>query len=132
VTFSQENEASCDCHGNVTAIALLPILFLLYPAILISGGLIQKRFPVVGRSLSWFGVLTLWVIFITYDVRVLFPSPSGTPAYMMLSFVASNILLVWCSIELARDGIRAASVWRLRRAESRRLILGVWGVKEVL
>jgi hypothetical protein len=57
----------------------------------------------------------LWAIFITYDIYVLFPHPF-TPFYMGLTFLISNVLLLWCSAELIADGLNRL---RARRSSAR-------------
>ena len=49
------------------ASALLPILFFLYPGLLIVGGIIQPRFPTAGKWFVWVGAASLWVDVIVYD-----------------------------------------------------------------
>ena len=57
--------------GAASALALFPILFLLYPALLIVGGIIQPRFPSTGRRFVWAGALLLGPVLIMYDVMIL-------------------------------------------------------------
>jgi hypothetical protein len=113
--FSQRTRRLVIATGTVSAIALPPVLFFVYPAILIVGGVIQPRFRMVGRTLCLIGAAALWAVFITYDAHVILPDPSGTPAYMMLSFLASEVLLAWCSVELILEAVSAIRCWRLRR-----------------
>jgi hypothetical protein len=101
--------------GFASALALFPILALFYPALLIVGGIIQPRSPSAGRWLVWAGAAELWAIFITYDIYVLFPHPF-TPFYMGLTFLISNVLLLWYSAELIADGLNRL---RARRSSAR-------------
>lgn len=86
--------------GLVTAIALFPIFFLLYPAILIASGAFQPRFPKTARWFAWIGIAELWVVFTTYYLRVFLPHPLLQPHYMIATFSLTMPLLVWCSGEL--------------------------------
>ena len=117
MVFSKRARRVAIWTGVVSAVALLPIFFLLYPALLIVGGIIQPRFPMIGRVLSWIGVAALWTVFVSYDVHVLLPDPSGAPVYMMLSFLASEVLLAWCSMELIRDAVSEVRSWGPRRVD---------------
>jgi hypothetical protein len=118
--------------GIASALALFPILYLLYPALLIAGGLIQPRFPTTGRWLVWAGAAELWTVLITYDVYVLFPHPFQLP-YMGLAFSASTVLLIWCSVELIVEGINRLRIRRsMLRAEPQPVGWGVWIVAAVL
>lgn len=112
--------------GIASALALFPILYLLYPALLIAGGLIQPRFPTIGKWFVWVGAAELWPVLITYDVYVLFPHPFQL-LYMGLTFSALTALLIWCSVELIADGINRL---RLRgsmpQAQSQPVGWGVW------
>lgn len=102
--------------GVASALALLPILDLLYPALLIAGGISQPRFPNTGRWLVWGGAAELWVILITYDVFVIFPHPLSQPLLMTVPFLVATVLLLWCSAELIADGL---SRLRARRSVAR-------------
>jgi len=118
--------------GVASALALFPILFLLYPALLIAGGLMQPRFPTTGKWFVWVGAAELWPVLITYDVSVLFPHPFQ-PLYMGLAFSASTVLLVWCSVEVIVDGINRLHVRRsMPRAEPQPVAWGEWIVAAVL
>lgn len=119
--------------GVASALALLPILDLLYPALLIAGGVSQPRFPNTGRWLVWGGAAELWVILITYDVFVIFPHPRSQPLLMTVPFSAATVLLLWCSAELIADGVKRL---RARRSSPRALPSpvgwGAWIVAAVL
>jgi hypothetical protein len=92
--------------GIASALALFPILFFLYPGLLIVGGIIQPRFPATGRWLACTGVVELLPVLIAYDLHVVFPHPLSQPRYMGLLFMAATALLVWCSVELTADVLR--------------------------
>ena len=118
--------------GVASALALFPILFLLYPTLLIVGGIIQPRFPSTGRWLVWAGAANLGVVLITYDL-MLFPHPLLQPYYMMLIFPVSTILLAWCSAELIADGLKRMRTRRsVSSAEPRPVSWGAWIVAVVL
>lgn len=102
--------------GLVAAIALFPIVFLLYPAILVAGGALQPRFPKTGRWFAWIGIAELWVVFITYGLRVFFPHPLLQPRYMILAFSFTVPLLIWCSAELVADVLKQRRDLRSVRA----------------
>lgn len=89
-----------------SALALFPILFLQYPAILIVGGIIQPRFPTTGKWLVWAGAVMLGPTLILYD-WMLFVHPEGrAPLNMTLTFPAATVLLLWCYAELVIDGVK--------------------------
>ena len=118
--------------GVASALALFPILDLLYPPLLIAGGLMQPRFPTTGKWFVWIGAAELWPVLITYDVYVLLPHPFQ-PLYMGLTFSASTVLLVWCSAELIVDVINRRRVRRsVPRAEPQPVGWGAWIVAAAL
>jgi len=102
--------------GAASALALFPILDLLYPVLLIVGGIIQPRYPSPGRWLVWASAAELWVILITYDVYVIFPHPMSAPPLMTMTFSIATLLLIWCSAELIADGL---NLLRARRSSVR-------------
>src|SRR5271154_984328 len=107
--------------GIASALALFPVLFLLHPAFLITGGIIQPRHPRAGRWLVWIGAANLVVITLLYDA-MLYPHPWLQPHYMTVAFSASTILLLWCYAELVVDGLNgiapAVPAHHQRRARS--------------
>jgi len=107
--------------GIASALALFPVLFLLHPAFLITGGIIQPRHPRAGRWLVWIGAANLGVITLLYDA-MLYPHPWLQPHYMTVAFSASTILLLWCYAELVVDGLNgiapAVPAHHQRRARS--------------
>jgi len=115
--------------GVASALALFPVLFLLYPALLIAGGIIQPRFPTTGKWFVWAGAANLGVVVLMYDV-MMFPHPwrqTKDPEYMVLPFAATTVLLIWCYGELAADGLRRMRArTSMPPAEPRRVSLGVW------
>lgn len=93
--------------GIASALALFPIFFLLYPALLIAGGIIQPRYPTAGKWFVWAGAANLWVVVIVYD-SMMFPHhwrPSENPESMVLPFAVTTVLLIWCTVELIADAI---------------------------
>jgi hypothetical protein len=85
--------------GVASGLALFPILFFLYPGLLIAGGYIQPRFPTIGKWFVWVGAASLWVDVIVYD-EMMFQDLRGqtkSPEYMVLTFSATTVLLTWCS-----------------------------------
>jgi hypothetical protein len=93
--------------GIASAFALFPVLLLLYPALLIVGGIIQPRFPSAGKWFVWAGAIMLGPVLVTYDV-MLFPHPFVQPGYVTLIFLifpAATVLLLWCYAELVIDGV---------------------------
>jgi hypothetical protein len=104
VIFSKRMRWLAVATGATSALALFPILFLLYPALLIAGGIIQPRFPRAGRWFVWAGAAELWAVLITYWIKVLSPHPFQL-LYMGLTFSISTVLLIWCSAELVADGL---------------------------
>lgn len=114
--------------GVASALALFPALFLLYPSLLIAGGLMQPRFPTAGKWLRWAGAANLWVLVIVYDAMMIQDAWSQTKAseYMVLTFLATTVLLIWCSVELAANALERM---RARRstlpAEPRPVSLGL-------
>ncbi len=121
--------------GVASALALFPILFLLYPALLIAGGLMQARFPTTGKWLVWAGAANLWPVVIVYDV-MMFPNPWGQtkdPVIMVVQFAATTLLLTWCSVELVADGLKRIRVLRSTQpTEPHPVSLGVWILAVVL
>ena len=88
--------------GVASALALFPILFLLYPALLIAGGYIQPRFPITGKWFVWAGAVNLWPVVVLYDA-MMFQDLWGktkSPELMVLTFPVTTVLLLWCSVEL--------------------------------
>jgi len=121
--------------GVASALALFPILFLVQPALMITGGLIQPRFPIMGKWFVWASAANLWAVVIVYDV-MMFPHPfrrPGFPAYMVVTFSATTVLLTWCSVELVVDALRAMRAYRaMPPAEPRPMSRGVWILAAVL
>ncbi len=119
--------------GIASALALFPILFLLYPALLILGGVIQPRFPSTGRWLVWAGAAMLGAPLIVYDI-MLFVRPEGrAPLNMTLTFPPATILLAWCYVELVANGVRRLRGRRFRAPEESRPIgWGPWAVAALL
>ena len=115
--------------GVVSALALFPILFLLYPALLIAGGLMQPRFPITGKWFLWVGTADLWAVLIVYDAMMIRDtwSQTKTPEFMVLTFSATTVLLTWCSVELVADALKRM---RARRSmplpEPSPVSLGLW------
>jgi hypothetical protein len=119
--------------GVASALALFPILALLYPALLIVGGIIQPRSPSAGRWLVWAGAAELWVILITYDVFVIFPHPLSQPFLMTSTFSLATVLLLWCSGELIADGLNRVRARRSSpRARPSPVGWAAWAVAAVL
>jgi hypothetical protein len=115
--------------GIVSALALFPILFLLYPALLIAGGIIQPRFPTPGKWFVWAGAASLWVVVIVYDVMMFQDlwRQAKAPEYMVLTFSATTVLLTWCSVELVADALkRMRAHTSVPPAEPRPVSWGVW------
>lgn len=115
--------------GVASALALFPILFLLYPALLAAGGIIQPRFPTTGKWFVWAGAANLGMVVIMYDV-MMFPHPwrqTKDPEYMVLPLAATTVLLIWCYGELVADGLkRMRARTSIPAAEPRPVSLGVW------
>jgi hypothetical protein len=115
--------------GVVSALALLPALFLLYPALLIAGGLMQPRFQTAGKWFLWAGAANLWVLVIVYDAMMIQDTwgPTKASEYMVLTFSVTTVLLIWCSVEFIADALKRT---RARRstppAEPRPVSLGLW------
>lgn len=119
--------------GLASALALFPIFFLLYPCLLIVGGVIQPRFPSTGRWLAWAGAAESCVALITYDAHLLFPHPLNQPLFTTLTFPAATILVIWCLAELIADGTNRLRVRRsMLRAEPRPVGWGMWMVAAAL
>jgi hypothetical protein len=97
--------------GLASALALCPILFLFYPALLIVGAVIQPRFPRTGMWFVWAGAAEVCVVLIIYD-SLLFPHRLSQPDYMTLTFSVSTILIMWCSAELVADGLNQLRIRR--------------------
>jgi hypothetical protein len=121
--------------GVASALAFLPIFAFLYPALLIVGGLIQPRYPNAGKWFVWAAAASLGVVVAHYDAMIL-PHPWHQPKYslyMVLTFSATTVLLVWCSAELVVDGLR--NMWArhsMPPAEARPVSQGVWILAVVL
>lgn len=130
--FSTRLRCVAVASGVASALALFPIWFLLHPALLITGGIIQPRHPSAGRWLVWIGAVNVGMITLIYDA-MLFPHPWSHPDYMTVAFSVTTILLLWCCVELVVDGIR-----RLRARSSmpppvpRPVSRGVWVLALVL
>lgn len=119
--------------GLASILALFPVLFLLYPALLIVGAVVQPRFPSAGRWLVWAGAAELCVALITYDASVLFPHPLSQPPYMTLTFSVSTVLIIWCSVELIADALERMRARRsIPRAEPSPVGWGAWIVAVVV
>ena len=128
--FSGRARLSAVATGVASGLALFPVLMLQYPFLLIVGGIIQPRFPSVGRWFIWIGAIELWVMLITYDVILLRPGQASE--YMAASFSASTILLAWCSVELIADGANRLRARRaMPRAKPQRVGWGLWTVAAV-
>jgi hypothetical protein len=121
--------------GVASGLALFPILFFLYPGLLIAGGYIQPRFPTIGKWFVWVGAASLWVDVIVYD-EMMFQDLRGqtkSPEYMVLTFSATTVLLTWCSVELIADGLKRIRAHRsMPPAEPRPVSWGVWSFAVVL
>ncbi|MGA7567083.1 MAG: hypothetical protein WBW53_13600 [Terriglobales bacterium] len=121
--------------GIASALALFPIFFLLYPALLIVGGMIQPRYPTLGKWFVWVGAANLWVVVIMYDA-MMSPHPwrqPKSPVYMVVTFWAATVLLIWCSVEFVVDGLKRMRARRsLPPVEPRPVSLGVWILAGVL
>ncbi|HMD16564.1 MAG TPA: hypothetical protein VKH18_07845 [Terriglobales bacterium] len=121
--------------GIASALALFPILFLLYPALLIVGGVIQPRYPIAGKWFVWAGTANLGVVVAMYDAMMSshpWRQPKS-PAYMVLTFWATTMLLIWCAAELIVDGLRR--IWARRSMPPRAprpASLGAWILAVVL
>jgi hypothetical protein len=119
--------------GVSSFVALFPIFFLLYPVLLVLGGIIQPRFPLTGRWFVWAGAAELCVVLITYDVSVLFPHPWSQPPYMTLAFSVSTVLILWCSGELVADALgRLHARYSMPRVEPKPVPWGAWIVAAAL
>lgn len=127
--FSERIRRLAIATGIASALALFPILFLLYPTLLIVGGIIQPRFPTTGRWFVWAGAANLGVVVITYD-SMMFPHPwrpPKYPGYMVLTFAVTTLVLAWCFAELIFDGLRRMRARRsMPRTEPLPVSLGVW------
>jgi hypothetical protein len=121
--------------GVASALALFPILFLLQPALMIAGGLLQPRFPTTGKWFVWTSAANLWAVVIVYD-RMMFQdlwSQTKTPEYIVLAFSATTVLLTWFSVELVADALRRMRARRaIPPAEPRPMSRGVWIFAAVL
>jgi len=119
--------------GLASTLALFPILFFLYPALLIVGAVIQPRFPRAGRWFVWAGTAELCAVLIIYDVSVLFPHPLSQSHYMTRTFSVSTILILWCSAELVADGLNQLRIRRsMPHTEPSPVGWGEWIVALVL
>jgi hypothetical protein len=133
--FSERIRRLAIATGVASALALFPIFSLLYPALLIVGGMIQPRYPSAGKWFVWAGAANLAVVVISYDLMMsLHPwRQPKSPAYMVLTFWATTVLLIWCFAELIVDGLRRMSARRsMPPAEPRPVSLGVWILAVVL
>jgi hypothetical protein len=121
--------------GVASALALFPILDLLYPALLIAGGYIQPRFPITGKWLVWAGAANLWPVVMVYDV-MMFQDLWGktkSPELMVLTFPVATVALMWCSVELVRDGVKRVHARRsIPPTEPHPVSLGAWILGVVL
>ena len=112
--------------GVASALAFVPILLLLYPTLLIAGGIIQDRYPSVGRWFVWAGAASLWVAVIRFDA-MMFLHPWRHLDYMVLTFAATTVLLTWCSVELVADALKRMRVrTSMPLAKPRPISRGVW------
>jgi hypothetical protein len=120
--------------GVVSATALFPILYLLYPALLIAGGYIQPRFPTTGKWFVWVGAVNLGPIVVVYDVMMLqdFRHQTRSPEYALSAFSGTTILLLWCYVELAVDGLRRFRAYRSMPPVPRPISYGLWIVAAAL
>ncbi|MGB8730990.1 MAG: hypothetical protein WCC99_07070 [Candidatus Sulfotelmatobacter sp.] len=94
--FSDRIRRLAIATGIASALALFPILFLLYPALLIVGGMIHPRYPTTGKWFVWMGAASLWPVVIVYDV-MMFQDLWGrtkSPEYMVLAFPVTTVLLM--------------------------------------
>jgi hypothetical protein len=133
--FSERIRRLAIATGIVSALALFPILFLLYPALLIVGGMIQPRHPTMGKWFVWAGAANLSVVVVMYDA-MMSPHPwrqPSSPAYMVVTFWATTVLLMWCSVELVVDGLKRMRARRLMPSvEVRPVSPAVWILAGVL
>ena len=124
--------------GIAAALALFPILFLLYPALLIVGGIIQPHSPVAGKWFVWGGAAMLGPVLMLYDVMILKDAFSSgpytsTPILMWITFPPATFLFAWSCAELAADGVkRVRSRRSMPPAEPRPVSWGEWIVAFVL
>jgi hypothetical protein len=112
--------------GVASALALFPILDLLFPALIIIGAVYQPRFPTTGKWFVWASAANLWPVVIVYDV-MMFQDLWGktkSPELMVLTFPGTTALLTWCSVELVRDGLKR--VHARRSFEPHPVSLSVW------
>jgi hypothetical protein len=127
--FSERIRRLAIAAGIVSALALFPIFFLLYPALLIVGGMIQPRYPTIGKWFVWAGAANLWVVVVVYDAMIS-PHPwrqPKSPIYMVVTFWATTVLLIWCSVELVVDGLKRMRARRsMAPVEVRPVSLGLW------
>ena len=133
--FSERIRRLAITTGIASSLALFPILFLLYPALLIVGGMIQPRYPTMGKWFVWAGAANLWIVVIEYDAMMsLHPwRQPESPVNMVVPFWATTVLLIWCSGELVVDGIRRMRArGSLIPAEPRPVSLVVWIIAGVL
>jgi hypothetical protein len=136
--FSRRIRRLTIATGVASALALFPILFLLSPALLVVGGIIQPRFPATGRWFVWAGASLLIPVLIVYDVMMLRDAFSSgpytsTPLLMTLTFPPATILLIWCYAELVVHSLQKMRAWRLLPApEPRPVPWGAWTIAAVL
>jgi hypothetical protein len=133
--FSERVRRLAIATGIASALALFPIFFLLYPALLIVGGMIQPRQPTMGKWFVWAGTANLWVVVVMYDA-MMSPHPwrqPKSPLYMVATFWATTVLLLWFSVELVVDGLERMRARRsMPLVEQRPVSLGVWILAAVL
>jgi hypothetical protein len=133
--FSERVRRLAIATGIASALALFPIFFLLYPALLIVGGMIQPRYPTMGKWFVWAGTANLWVVVVMYDA-MMSPHPwrqPKSPLYMVATFWATTVLLLWFSVELVVDGLERMRARRsMPLVEQRPVSLGVWILAAVL
>jgi len=94
----------------------------------------QPRFPETGKWFVWVGAANLGVVVMMYDV-MMFPHPwrqPEFPAYMVLTFSASTVLLIWCYAELVADALRRMRTRTSMPPEPRPVSRGVWIFAAVL
>jgi hypothetical protein len=130
--FSERVRRLATAAGVASALALLPftIFFLFFPALLLVGGMIQRRYPNTGRWLVWAGAANLSLIVASYDV-VIFRERS--PVAMVVIFLVATVLLVWCCAELVVDGIKKMGADpSLPPAETRPVSLSEWILAVIL
>jgi hypothetical protein len=77
----------------------------------------------------WAGVANLGVVVVSYDA-MMSPHPwrqPTSPAYMVLTFWAATVLMMWCAVELVVDGLKRMRAHRsMPPVEVRPVSLGAW------